>query len=114
VPSAPETPPPDEQTIVCPVCNGRGYTEKSRVETEAPTLWVPRDMGLVEVNGRGCRVVKASPVNKQATLTAFSSELDAVVGDLVRWTSVRRDVRHEGLVERTRSESKQLRDRLRG
>lgn len=113
VPAGPEPPGQDEQTVICLVCNGRGYTEKSRVEQEAPTLWVPRDLGLVEVDGRGCRVVKASPVNLDATLTAMGSNLDQLVGDLVRWTSVRRDERHAGLVERTRSESKQLRDRLR-
>lgn len=74
---------------VCPVCNGKGYLEKSPVERAAPTLWVPRDVGLVEVSSRGCKVVKKSPVHEPPPLTPYQ------LGTLVRWVSVRPDPRHE-------------------
>jgi hypothetical protein len=77
----------------CGRCEGRGYLRKSRVETEAPTLWVPRDVGLVTVDGRGVRVVKKSPVRKDVP-TIGNVELTKIV----RWVSARPDPRHAGLL----------------
>lgn len=80
-----------EGFIDCPTCSGRGYTAASRVEREAPTLWVPRDVGLVAVGARGCRVVKPSPRRrKPEPLAATRRQLN----DLVRWVSHRPDPRH--------------------
>lgn len=76
---------------VCWACNGRGYLEKSRVEREAPTCWVPRDLGLIAVNARGCRVVKASPKRKEVKPIAGTRKQ---LNDLVRWVSHRPDPRH--------------------
>lgn len=75
----------------CWACDGRGYLERSRVEREAPTLWVPRDVGLVTVSARGCRVVKASPTRKTPEPLATGRR---GLNDLVRWVSHRPDPRH--------------------
>lgn len=73
----------------CPDCGGKGYVKGSRVEREAPTLWIPRDVGLVEVTGAGVRVVRKAPKNHHPReLTSYE------VGQLVRWVSVRPDPRH--------------------
>lgn len=54
-----------ERRACCVVCSGYGRLGRSRVEVEAPTLWVPRDCGLVEVSAnRGVVTVKTAPVNK--------------------------------------------------
>lgn len=45
----------------CAVCRGYGTVSKSRVEQIAPTLWVPRDVGLVAVGPRGCAVLREAP-----------------------------------------------------
>lgn len=75
--------------IPCRVCGGRGYLEKSLVEREAPTLWVPRDVGLMVVDGRGTRIVKKSPRRKEVPALSPNE-----VGTLVRWVSMRPDPRH--------------------
>lgn len=75
--------------VTCPTCNGKGVIAASRVEREAPTCWVPRDVGLVVVNGRGTRVIKKSPRRKEVP-TLSPSEL----GQMVRWISMRPDPRH--------------------
>ncbi len=76
-------------TIRCPTCGGKGMTTPCRVELEAPTLWVPRDVGLVVADGRGTRLIRKSPQRADVpTLTA--NEL----GMLVRWVSMRPDPRH--------------------
>lgn len=75
--------------VDCETCDGKGYLSKSRVEVEAPTLWVPRDCGLIEVDGRGCHVVRKSPVQEPLPLNPYE------LGTLVRWASVRPDPRHE-------------------
>lgn len=77
----------------CETCNGKGYLQKSRVELEAPTLWVPRDVGLVVVDGRGCTVVKRSPVRREVPAVG-NRELNQIV----RWISARPDPRHRGLL----------------
>lgn len=75
--------------VTCPTCSGRGTLAKSRVEEEAPTCWIPNDVGLVVVDGRGTRVVKKSPRRKEVPA------LDpAELGALVRWVSMRPDPRH--------------------
>jgi hypothetical protein len=90
----------------CPTCGGLGYLEKSRVELEAPNCWVPKDVGLVEVDGRGCRVRKPSPVRESTGFVEFS---DRDLADLVRWVSSHSDPRHDGLVERARARGQELR-----
>lgn len=84
-------PPHREAHAVCWTCDGKGYLEKSRVEREAPTCWIPRDLGLVTVSARGCRVVKASPKRKDPKPIASSRKH---LNDLVRWVSHRPDPRH--------------------
>ena len=81
----------EERYAPCPTCGAKGYLEKSRVEREAPTLWVPRDVGLITISARGCRVVKKSPRRKDPKPIATSRQH---VNDLVRWVSHRPDVRH--------------------
>lgn len=75
--------------VACESCEGRGYLDRSRVEREAPTCWVPTDVGLIEVSGGRCRIVRRAPVRH---------EVPAVEGptlcELVRWVSARPDPRH--------------------
>jgi len=75
--------------VTCPTCGGKGTLTKSRVETEAPTCWIPRDVGLVVVDGRGTRVVRKSPRRKEVPALSVSE-----LGSLVRWVSMRPDPRH--------------------
>lgn len=93
-----------ERAVLCPTCGGKGYLERSRVEAEAPTLWVPRDVGLIEVSGRGCRVTRKSPKRLDAP-GLLPAATDAAtpravragrqrVAKLIRWTSNRPDPRH--------------------
>lgn len=53
-----------QRTACCNVCKGYGRLGRSRVEAEAPTLWVPKDVGLVEVDHRGVVVLKSASANK--------------------------------------------------
>lgn len=78
-------------TAMCWNCDGRGYLAKSRVERDAPTCWVPRDLGLVTVSDRGVRIVKRSPRRKDPKPIAASRKQ---INDLVRWVSHRPDPRH--------------------
>lgn len=75
------------QWVVCATCDGRGYTAASHAEQVAPTLWVPRDVGLVEVDGAGTHVVREAP-------SRTPSREIGTVGELVRWASFRPDPRH--------------------
>lgn len=75
----------------CWNCGGKGYLAKSRVELEAPTLWVPSDVGLVTVSARGCTVVKKSPRRTSPEPIAAGRRS---INDLVRWVSHRPDARH--------------------
>ncbi|HSC20490.1 MAG TPA: hypothetical protein VLC07_02070, partial [Solirubrobacterales bacterium] len=78
----------------CETCEGRGYMRQSIVEQEAPTLWIPPDVGLIEVNpdtGK-CRTVRKAPLNPPTR--EFGLE------QLVRWVSFRPDPRHVAEVER--------------
>lgn len=75
----------------CRTCEGRGYLRKSVVEEEAPTLWVPRDVGLVEVRAEGrVHTVRKAPRSEP------TRELGPI-GAMVRWASFRPDPRHEGI-----------------
>jgi len=80
---------------VCSECGGKGHLGPSRVEKEAPTLWVPPDIGLVEA-GKRCKIIRESPVFEAVELTSEQ------VSGLVRWVSVRPDARHQGVAERQR------------
>ena len=97
------------QRVPCPTCGGRGYVERSRVEQDAPQLWVPKDVGLVEVDARGITVVKSAPKNKTPKSIVgeviHPERLDPsvvnrsnrqAINDLVRWVSNRPDSRHVG------------------
>lgn len=77
--------------VPCDVCDGRGHAEVSRVEQEAPTLWVPSDVGLVVVHETTTRVVKASPRRKDPEPLASSRQR---LNNLIRWVSHRPDPRH--------------------
>lgn len=78
-----------EESILCPTCNGTGKIGPSRVEREAPQLWIPRDVGAIAIDGRGCTVLRPSPVRKEVPVLR-SEEL----AQLVRWVSMRPDPRH--------------------
>lgn len=80
--------------VTCETCGGKGHLGKSRVEREAPTLWVPADVGLVTVGPRGCHVAKLSPLRKPELAMS-----DMNLADLVRWVSMRPDARHTELRE---------------
>lgn len=73
---------------VCPTCQGRGYIQPSRVEAEAPTLWVPADVGLVLIGPTGPRVVRRAPKMQPRALR------DSEIAEAFRWASVRPDPRH--------------------
>lgn len=75
--------------ITCPTCKGKGVTTPSRVEREAPTCWVPRDVGLIVVSASGSRVVKKSPKRKDVPELGRHE-----LAQLVRWVSMRPDPRH--------------------
>lgn len=77
------------EQITCRVCGGKGYTAKSQVEKEAPTCWVPADLGLIVVDGRGTKLVRKSPRRKEVPMLRPRE-----VGQLVRWISIRPDPRH--------------------
>jgi hypothetical protein len=77
------------QHIICPTCKGKGVTIASRVEREAPTCWVPRDVGLIVVSETGSRIVKPSPKRKEVKALGVRE-----IAQLVRWVSMRPDPRH--------------------
>lgn len=93
----------DTVTERCDVCVGKGYLERSRVELEAPTLWVPDDVGLVVVSDGGkAKVVKRAPTHPGAPARSHPLGMivedrtgtRAALGELARWLSVRPDPRH--------------------
>lgn len=63
--------------------------ERSRVELEAPTVWVPRDVGLVVVDGRGCTVERRAPRRRE--IPAMDNR---TLAQFVRYVSMRPDPRH--------------------
>lgn len=76
--------------VKCPTCQGKGTIGASRVEKTAPTLWVPNDVGLVEVDGNGCHITRRAP--RRQDVPALSP---STLGQLVRWVSLRPDPRHQ-------------------
>lgn len=79
-------------SVECPDCGGKGYGDRSRVEREAPTLWVPADVGLVTVMGDGrTRIVKQAPKRRP---TPEERKVDGMLADAIRWASARPDPRH--------------------
>lgn len=49
----------------CATCAGKGYARKSWIELNAPTLWVPRGCGLIEIDDHGrARVRKQAPARE--------------------------------------------------
>lgn len=105
--------------ITCPECDGLGNPAFARVVREAPTLWVPPDMGLIIVNGRGQREIKKAPKHKfgEALNVYGVARRDVAdgltlqaVADLARWVSARPDPRHDGLVDGARKRQKEIRE----
>lgn len=86
---APSTDEYRHRDYTCATCGGTGYLAKSRAELEGPTLWVPPDVGLIEITERGCRVTRKAPRRKPEHRI-----VPAEAARLVRWTSVRPDPRH--------------------
>lgn len=93
----------------CMVCKGYGTTAKSRVELEAPMLWIPKDVGLIVVGPGGCSVLREAPQRKvtepiikwpyrngpSRLSPEDASRLNrSAISQLVRWTSARPDPRH--------------------
>lgn len=85
-----------------------GDPERYAKSAPPPALWVPRDVGLIEVTRGGCRVVKPSPVRPEPR--AIDGPL---VGLIARHVSSHPDPRHDGVVERDRALSRELRERQR-
>jgi len=77
--------------VACPTCGGTGYSELSEVEKTAPTLWVPRDCGLVEIDDSGVRIVKRAPVRKYPKL---------INGRIVDYDNTRMGLDEQNRIER--------------
>lgn len=75
-------------------------------------LWVPEDVGLVVVDGRGCRVEREAPFNHspEDIIGGRGDGMGSDLHNLIRWVSARPDPRHEGVVEAARERMKELRD----
>jgi hypothetical protein len=82
---------------ICPACSGCGYSKLSVVEREAPTLWIPKDVGLIEIDEIGAKVIRRSPTTENNR--AMSAMKARSINKLVRWTSLRPDPRHENLIK---------------
>lgn len=92
--------------VKCPSCQGKGHSELSRVERESPTLWVPKDVGLVSVGPNGCSVIKPAPKRKVTEpiipwpFTGSPTNEDSArrerqaINIFARWISARPDPRH--------------------
>lgn len=86
----------------CPACSGKGYAARSKVELEAPTLWVPDDVGLVVITDGKARIAKKSvrrpgAPERRGPLGLLQEDRTGTrraLGDLARWLSVRPDPRH--------------------
>lgn len=91
------------ELVPCPTCRGKGCAALSRVETEAPTLWVPKDVGLVEVYPSGATAIRRHAPKTKNPKTILGEVVEderrararrQALADLVRWTSYRPDPRH--------------------
>lgn len=81
--------------LVCPTCEGKGYVLLALAERICPQLWVPADVGLVEIDGGGCHVTRKAPRRAPRGLGgALEPFTDHVVAGLVRHASYRPDPRH--------------------
>lgn len=82
--------------VRCEGCSGRGYAEKSRVEREAPGLWVPPDVGLVVVeDDLSTKVMRKAPVRPSSPRNGVDpTGSRAMLAAFARWISVRPDPRH--------------------
>lgn len=75
----------------CPTCHGLGYQQESpAVRAGAPYLWIPSDVGLVVVDDSG----KATVWKRAPRRDPKFRMTDRLLGDLIRWVSVRPDPRH--------------------
>lgn len=74
----------------CDACGGKGHEGISRVERDAPTIWAPKDVGLIVVDGVGTHLVRKAP-RRAAVPQLGPHEL----GQLVRFVSMRPDPRHQ-------------------
>jgi hypothetical protein len=104
---------PEKRQHALTICNEfyfavpRGLLRDDEIDATAqpelgePSLWVPGDVGLVVVDGRGCRVAKPAPLNRDPD-PIFSGGYGRNLGNLVRWVSARPDPRHDGLVDQAR------------
>jgi hypothetical protein len=81
-------------TVECDLCDGKTWVGKSRVEELCPMVWVPPDVGLIEVDAVGCVFTKYAPVNESREELSPSQ-----VGLLARWVSIRPDPFHADLRE---------------
>lgn len=93
----------DWEYVTCPTCKGSGSPAFTEFVANAPTLWVPRDVGLILVSGRKAWVEKEAPRIEPKALDRES------VGYLARWISARPDPRHAGIVERARETQRENR-----
>jgi hypothetical protein len=93
--------------VECEACEQKGYVEKSRVEREAPTLWIPKDVGLIEVWSNGSRIVREPAFRMTWKPPAVDRRRIAA---MLRWVSLRPDPRHDGLVAEQRRISKGYRE----
>lgn len=95
----------------CPVCYGTGTSAPPLAErARAPRLWIPADVGLVEIDPTGtARTVRKAPRHQPAMTEgtwrtrnpdAPPRLSDFELGQLIRWISVRPDPRHADLAPR--------------
>lgn len=101
--------------IKCPTCNGKAGMP-SKVEREAPVLWIPKDVGLVAVGPNGCSVIREAPRRRvtesilpwpfvasdprpgsRSTPEDHSRRQRQGINQLIRWISARPDPRHSRL-----------------
>lgn len=106
-----------EEVVKCETCNGLGDVGLAKLIEDAPTLWIPADVGLITVNARGTKVVKEAPAHefggdgKTRDRWGVTGDLTMdEMADLARWISARPDPRHNGVVEEARETQKGWRD----
>jgi hypothetical protein len=86
--------------------------KETQAQLGEKSLFVPDDVGLVVVTGRGCRVVKRSPLvadpepitTEPGRGLAFATDVNA----LCRWVSARPDPRHQGIVDEARRKGREI------
>lgn len=78
--------------------------ERRQPWPDGAALWVPEDVGLVEVHRGGCRVVHQAPTRKEPEVVD-----GRLLGACARHISSHPDPRHDGLVESDRELSAAIR-----